>query len=105
MLPDASLPKAGGAPVRPGPVAPRATPPPPPGAPDATARAPREALLHAEKVVTAARLAFASHARGTAARDGGEGPPDAHEPANGGRRRGPTSRELSGEMGGDTVRA
>lgn len=52
---------------------------------DPTARALRDALGHAEKVVEAARAALLGYA-GTAARRGG-----------------PTSRELSGEMGGDTV--
>lgn len=54
---------------------------------DPTAQALRDALLHAEKVVEAARLALVSY-RGT----------------GGARRHGPTSRELSGEMAGDTVR-
>lgn len=54
------------------------------GADDPTARALREALGHAEKVVDAARAALLGYA-GAAAR------------------RGPTSRELGGEMGGDTV--
>lgn len=54
------------------------------GADDPTARALRDALGHAEKVVEAARAALLGYA-GAAAR------------------RGPTSRELSGEMGGDTV--
>ncbi|KAL1880032.1 hypothetical protein Daus18300_001395 [Diaporthe australafricana] len=52
---------------------------------DPTARALRDALGHAEKVVEAARAALLGYA-GAAARRGG-----------------PTSRELSGEMGGDTV--
>lgn len=54
------------------------------GANDPTARALRDALGHAEKVVEAARAALLGYV-GAAAR------------------RGPTSRELSGEMGGDTV--
>lgn len=54
------------------------------GADDPTAQALRDALGHAEKVVEAARAALLGYV-GTAAR------------------RGPTSRELSGEMGGDTV--
>lgn len=54
------------------------------GADDPTARALRDALGHAEKVVEAARAALLGYV-GMAAR------------------RGPTSRELSGEMGGDTV--
>lgn len=54
------------------------------GVDDPTARALRDALGHAEKVVEAARAALLGYV-GAAAR------------------RGPTSRELSGEMGGDTV--
>ena len=55
---------------------------------DQTVLALRNALSHAEKVVDAARLALVSYYDATS--------------ADGGRRRGPTSRELSGEMGGDT---
>lgn len=51
---------------------------------DPTAQALKDALGHAEKVVEAARAALLGYI-GAAAR------------------RGPTSRELSGEMGGDTV--
>ena len=54
------------------------------GSDDPTARALRDALGHAEKVVEAARAALLGYV-GAAARSG------------------PTSRELSGEMGGDTV--
>lgn len=54
------------------------------GADDPTVRALRDALGHAEKVVEAVRAALLGYV-GAAAR------------------RGPTSRELSGEMGGDTV--
>ncbi|EFY90324.1 hypothetical protein MAC_03570 [Metarhizium acridum CQMa 102] len=80
---------------------------------DATARALKEAVLQAEKVVEAARLAMRTYAGvsqksgmaainsakkdGFAAREG-------IDVAEGLSRRGPTSRELSGEMGGDTVR-
>jgi hypothetical protein len=53
---------------------------------DPTARALRDALAHAEKVVEAARAALLGYVGASAA-----------------ARRGPTSRELSGEMGGDTV--
>ena len=52
---------------------------------DPTADALSNALQQAEKVVVAARAALLSYA--------------------GSQRHGPTSRELSGEMGGDTVRA
>lgn len=56
------------------------------GVDDPTARALRDALGHAEKVVEAARAALLGYVGAAAA-----------------GRRGPTSRELSGEMGGDTV--
>lgn len=61
---------------------------------DQTAKALEEAVRQAEKVVEAARHALFSYIRqtGGAAKNG---------PA-GAQRRGPTSRELSGEMGGDT---
>lgn len=52
---------------------------------DATAAALRDALGHAERGVEAARRALQAYAASSAA-----------------GRRGPTSRELSGEMGGDT---
>ncbi len=60
---------------------------------DQTARALREALAHAEKVVEAARLALVSYV---------EAPPLSNQASAGAQRRGPTSRELAGEMGGDT---
>lgn len=88
---------------------------------DPTAQALKEALVHAEKVVAAARAALRSYVESTT----GAGLPTAGAPPGGGRalgvfrpddvfnrpieagagfaRRGPTSRELSGEMGGDTV--
>ncbi|KAI0025644.1 hypothetical protein F4780DRAFT_217017 [Xylariomycetidae sp. FL0641] len=59
---------------------------------DATARALRDTLRHAEKVAEAAQAALTAYVQG-----GGSG--------GGLSRRGPTSRELSGEMGGDTVAA
>lgn len=52
---------------------------------DPTAQLLSDALQHAEKVVIAARAALLSYA--------------------GSQHRGPTSRELSGEMGGDTIHA
>ena len=106
---------------------------------DPTAKALREALLQAEKVVVAARTALRSymessavqteHSSGvdngtngtngmkngkpngrhhgdfpdTAAQDGPA--PPSFPAVLGSGRRGPTSRELSGEMGGDTTRA
>jgi hypothetical protein len=82
---------------------------------DQTVLALREALSHAEKVVEAARLALVSYVETLQlAGLGGSGhnkqvsngfdaakPAAIQEPA-GAQRRGPTSRELSGEMGGDT---
>ena len=77
---------------------------------DPTARALRDALTQAEKVVEAARLALRTYVEaGGAATNGGSN--GYHGAAlNGGvskapglNRRGPTSRELSGEMSGDTV--
>ena len=90
-----------------------------------TVQALRDALSHAEKVVDAARLALVSYVEalqvaglGTAparklngstpaASSNGTTVYDAVKPASeaapaGAQRRGPTSRELSGEMGGDT---
>ncbi|KAK4151035.1 histone-lysine N-methyltransferase ash1 [Chaetomidium leptoderma] len=58
----------------------------------ALALALRDALSQAEKTVEAARRALDSYVDDTAS---------AHAPS-GAQRRGPTSRELSGEMGGDT---
>jgi hypothetical protein len=77
---------------------------------DQTVQALRDALAHAEKVVDAARLALVSyvesrHLPGIGSH--GHQVFDAARPATvdvpvGAQRRGPTSRELSGEMGGDT---
>ena len=63
----------------------------PPPADDPTVRALQEALAHAEKVVESARAALGLYVDGRA------------QQATGLARRGPTSRELSGEMGGDTM--
>ncbi|KAK4212194.1 histone-lysine N-methyltransferase ash1 [Rhypophila decipiens] len=60
---------------------------------DQTTKALEDAVLQAEKVVEAARHALFSYIRQTGGTKNG--------PA-GAQRRGPTSRELSGEMGGDT---
>lgn len=65
------------------------------GADDPTARALREALGHAEKVVDAARAALLGYV--------GASSPSTGSLTAAAARRGPTSRELSGEMGGDTV--
>ncbi len=96
---------------------------------DPTAQALRDALQHAEKVVEAARAALRSYAASAygavpyaAASYAGLRPGNhalhpyglpqpqfaprfAIDAAAGSVRRGPTSRELSGEMGGDTRRA
>ncbi|KAK3304351.1 uncharacterized protein B0T15DRAFT_238014 [Chaetomium strumarium] len=80
------------------------------GPTDRTVQALRDALTHAEKVVDAARLALVSYVEALhLAGIGKHGHPvfDAAKPAAvdvpvGAQRRGPTSRELSGEMGGDT---
>lgn len=73
---------------------------------DPTAQALSNAVAHAEKVVEAARLALqtykgsSGHSNGTY-RSVANGVPTK---TVGSERRGPTSRELSGEMGGDTIR-
>jgi hypothetical protein len=83
---------------------------------DPTAEALKDALELAEKVVIAAHAALSSYAQTVGS---GHGPGYTNvSPAqfgvdglsktgstNGSQRRGPTSRELSGEMGGDTIRA
>jgi hypothetical protein len=80
---------------------------------DPTAAALKEALLQAEKVVEAARFALRTYAgvsrkNGVAGANGtkknGFVPREDIDVAEALNRRGPTSRELSGEMGGDTVR-
>jgi hypothetical protein len=83
---------------------------------DPTTQALKDALQQAEKVVIAARAALSSYAL-TAGNWQNQGYTN-RSPAqfgvdglsktgstNGAQRRGPTSRELSGEMGGDTIRA
>ena len=89
---------------------------------DPTAQALKEAVQHAEKVVEAARTAMLSYlhsqhtgvvtaGNGVNGHGGGRGPAFSNHRAGdvapvavtGSVRRGPTSRELSGEMGGDTV--
>ncbi|EGX94226.1 galactose-proton symport, putative [Cordyceps militaris CM01] len=78
------------------------TSPPSPAA-DPTTEALQNAIDQAEKVVEAARAALLSYT-GTAGRNGSQLPRNGGGKANGvGRRGGPTSRELSGEMGGDTA--
>lgn len=81
---------------------------------DPTAQALKDALLQAEKVVIAARAALSSYSRtagnghgpgytnGSSAQFGVDGLSKTGS-TRGDQRRGPTSRELSGEMGGDTV--
>lgn len=77
---------------------------------DATAQALRDALKHAEKVVEAARVALTSYLESSATvkrnigQENASGFGVAHTNlAAGLTRRGVTSRELSGEMGGDTI--
>ena len=81
---------------------------------DPTTVALRDAVSHAEKVVDAARLALARYVasspavvksapvNGTKRNNGFAHHPD-DAAAAAWNRRGPTSRELSGEMGGDTA--
>lgn len=96
-----------------------------PSTADQTVLALRDALTHAEKVVEAARLALVSYVEALQLTGGcgsgskqANGSPSSHGQDNGrvsdaagpasaqasagAQRRGPTSRELSGEMGGDT---
>lgn len=66
---------------------------------DATVTALKDAVTHAQKVVEAAKLAlqrYTGHLNGS-------GFPGDLKDTNGLKRRGATSRELSGEMGGDTI--
>ncbi|OAA46181.1 Post-SET domain protein [Metarhizium rileyi] len=81
---------------------------------DSTVRALKETLLQAEKVVEAARLALQTYAGVSQKnvvvavngfKEDSFGVQVDVDGAEGLNRRGPTSRELSGEMGGDTVRA
>ncbi|KAL1871579.1 hypothetical protein VTK73DRAFT_2008 [Phialemonium thermophilum] len=90
-----------------------------PFATDPATKALNEALKHAEEIVVAVRSALLTYT-GHAAEESGSGElrggsvfPDLRNRTNGfpctgavegSQRRGPTSRELSGEMGGDTVR-
>ncbi|KAK3344109.1 hypothetical protein B0T25DRAFT_318044 [Lasiosphaeria hispida] len=70
---------------------------------DQTAETLREALKNAEQVVEAARHALNSYVQGKWLTNGALlGADGAAKTATGPQRRGPTSRELSGEMGGDT---
>ncbi|KAG8670166.1 hypothetical protein FPOAC2_09511 [Fusarium poae] len=75
---------------------------------DPTANALRDAVLHAEKVLESARLALRSYTSNAHAQNGIANFPSKYTngilgKAAGLEHRGPTSRELSGEMGGDTV--
>ncbi|KAM5345749.1 hypothetical protein ACJ41O_011610 [Fusarium nematophilum] len=76
---------------------------------DPTANALRDAVLHAEKVLEAARLALRTYTGGNAHAQNGNGLVAAKFTNGslgklaGSEHRGPGSRELSGEMGGDTV--
>jgi hypothetical protein len=77
---------------------------------DSTANALRDAVVHAEKVLESARLALRSYTSSAHAQNGNGTFPSKYTNGTLGKaavleHRGPTSRELSGEMGGDTVRA
>lgn len=72
---------------------------------DPTAQALRDALIHAEQVVEAARSALRLYVADASSRQAlasGGGGFIGEQYGNGIGRRGPTSREMSGEMGGDT---
>ncbi|PNH39407.1 hypothetical protein VD0004_g7490 [Verticillium dahliae] len=76
------------------------------GAEDPTARALQEAVSQAERGVEAARAALRAYTEAHGSRDGVKGVKsvngDADFPSIAGRR-GASSRELAGEMGGDTI--
>lgn len=68
-----------------------------------TVQALRDALMRAEKVVEALQLTGFGNANGSANGNGFDAvKATATKAPSGCQRRGPTSRELSGEMGGDT---
>ncbi|CAM1509170.1 Fc.00g029090.m01.CDS01 [Cosmosporella sp. VM-42] len=73
---------------------------------DPTAQALQNAFVHAQKVVEAARLALQTYTGGPSRTSSAVGTIANGRPAKvvGAERRGRTSRELSGEMGGDTIR-
>lgn len=71
---------------------------------DATVTALKDAVTHAQKVVEAAKLALQRYTDPSGhAHCNGSGFPGDLKHTNGLKRRGATSRELSGEMGGDTI--
>lgn len=75
---------------------------------DPTATALRDAVVNAEKVLESARLALRSYTSNAHAQNGNGILPSKCTNGTLGKvagleHRGPTSRELSGEMGGDTV--
>jgi hypothetical protein len=72
---------------------------------DPTAQALKDALSHAEQVVEAARTALRTYAESTAVNGSRCAPSTNGQFENGLSHRGLTSRELAGEMGGDTSRA
>ena len=83
---------------------------PDPDPTDPTAHALKGALEEAERVVVSVRAALSSYAKAGGAKGaGGASLENTHYAndslglLNGSQRRGATSRELSGEMGGDTV--
>ncbi|KAJ3527338.1 hypothetical protein NM208_g10747 [Fusarium decemcellulare] len=76
---------------------------------DPTAKALHEAVVHAEKVLEAARLALRTYTDNAHVQNGNGivAPKFTNGTLGkvaGSEHRGPTSRELSGEMGGDTIR-
>ncbi|RGP72711.1 histone-lysine n-methyltransferase ash1 [Fusarium longipes] len=75
---------------------------------DTTAKALQDAVIHAEKVLDSARLALRSYTNNAHMQNGTANFHSKHTNGTLGNsaglaHRGPTSRELSGEMGGDTV--
>ncbi|CAH0041475.1 unnamed protein product [Clonostachys solani] len=72
---------------------------------DPTAQALKDALSHAEQVVEAARTALRTYAESATVNGSRYAPSINGQFENGLGRRGLTSRELAGEMGGDTSRA
>lgn len=81
--------------------------------PDLTRKALEDAIFQAERLVGTTRAALLSYRAGTVHGDGTNGNGNHSKSTNGSlnktnggaTRRGATSRELSGEMGGDTIRA
>lgn len=72
---------------------------------DPTSKALKEAVRSAEEAVEAAKMAVRAYAESKAKHEKLSGVSGHKVFGNGASRRGPTSRELSGEMGGDTISA